>query len=498
MSIRQMLARLAGAQLDILEDKAPGDYVKYVAMGGVLLSTAAMAGISAAFAMNTAVRLPVVASIVVGAIWAGIILNLDRMLIVSMGRQAGVLRNLLTALPRIFLAVIIGAVISTPLVLRIFQPEIDAQLQVMHTTNLIADQKRLDEQFADIKPTQDKVDQLQAVASGQAQPSVSADPDVRAAQAAVDAAQTAYNKAAAAAQCELVGSCGTHVRGTGEAWRSAQAIADQALGTLTTAKTQLAQAQASARERIAGSAASTRQTAQQELRTLTPALHVREEERTAAQRELESAEGNDAGLLARLEALDQLTAGQPMARTADDALFLLFMFVELLPILVKLLVGFGPPTLYEQLVQSREERAKRHEDAEAQADSVWSAKQRVIAEVRSDVRLQLEKDRAQAQVDAGKQMNQELVAKQTEIAMKAIETWGKVASARNDAELKRWYQEHSSGDSGAPSFVPWPAASSTVATAPNGAGSATQSPAPGSNHNGQARAPGTPDAPPHT
>ena len=69
--------------------------------------------------------------------------------------------------------------------------------------------RQLDQEFADITPLQKQVDDLQAVASGQAQPAVNTDSDVQAAQKQVDAAQTAYEKAAANAQCELNGSCGT-------------------------------------------------------------------------------------------------------------------------------------------------------------------------------------------------------------------------------------------------------------------------------------------------
>src|SRR2546430_420453 len=81
--------------------------------------------------------------------------------------------------------------------------------------------------------------ELQAVASGQTQPSVSGDPDVVAAQKRVQDAQAAYDQADAAAQCELVGSCGTHTPGVGEAYRQAKAKADQAKAALEEAKGQL-------------------------------------------------------------------------------------------------------------------------------------------------------------------------------------------------------------------------------------------------------------------
>src|SRR3712207_3957071 len=118
MSSLNLLARLAGAQLDVLR-RARTDRVKYTAMGGVLLTTAVVAGVSATFALNTAVGLPITVAAVAGVLWGVVIFNLDRMLIVSITRQSGWLRNLLTAVPRLLLAIVIGSIISVPLVLRI-------------------------------------------------------------------------------------------------------------------------------------------------------------------------------------------------------------------------------------------------------------------------------------------------------------------------------------------------------------------------------------------
>jgi hypothetical protein len=471
VKVGDWLAWLSGAQGEILQ-KAPGDVPKHTSMGGVLVGTAAIAAMSAAFALNTAVNLPIVPAVLVGLLWGMLILNLDRMLVVSMTRRTGVVQNVATALPRVLLALLIGAVISVPLVLRIFQPEIDNELQVTHAENLIANQKKLNEQFADIKPTQDKVDRLQAIASGQTQPGVNTDPDVQAAQTSVTAAQTAYDNAAANAQCELVGSCGTHTPGTGEAWRRAQALADQALGTLTAAKTKLTLAETAARERISASVASNRQAAQEELKTLGPALQKRKNDRFTAQQRLDSSEENNTGLLARLEALDRLSAGRPMVQLAHWTLMLLFVCIELLPVLVKLLSSTGPKTLYEMLVERREadvldtdrfrsdqqrEIADIQADAHIQlerdlADAQVEAGKRAngtlvtkqeIADIRAGVRIQLERDRADAQVEAGKRANGTLVAKQQEIADRAIEVWAEVAKRRADDELARWYTEHS-------------------------------------------------------
>ncbi|MEV6829503.1 DUF4407 domain-containing protein [Amycolatopsis sp. NPDC051102] len=417
------LARLAGAQPDVLA-QARTDRVKYTAMGGVLLTTAAVAGVSAAFALASTLKLPTPAAVVIGGLWAVVILNLDRMLIVNIRRQTGWMRNLAAAVPRLLLAVVIGSVVSMPLVLRIFEPEITNEMQVMHSDNLIASQKKLNEQFADIDLLQKKADELQAVASGRSQPSVSEDADVVAAQKRVTDAQAAYDKAAADAQCELVGSCGTHRAGVGEAYLQAKAKADQAKADLDAAKTQLNDATAKAQNRIAGGSASNADAAKAELTTLVPRLEERKKERTEAQGRLDRGELGSEGLLARLEALDRLTAGNSQMELASLALTLLFLLIEVLPVVVKLLTLVGEPTLYDKLLAKEENTLERR------------------AGGRTDLLLKIEEDLEDQQIEQAKAANRLLVEQQAAIARAAIETWGVIAKSRSDAELERWYREH--------------------------------------------------------
>lgn len=448
MTIRRWLARLAGAQEDILRD-AEGDRVKHTAMGGVLLSTALVAGVSAAFALSTAGGLPVPISIMIGAVWSLIIVNLDRMLVVSMGRQDGIWRNVLTALPRVALAVVIGAVISTPLVLWIFQPELDNELQVMHSENLIANQKKLDGRFADLPALRTRADELVGVSSGRTQPGVSDDPDVKAARDDVAAKEQAYRIDADKAQCELVGSCGTGIPGQGQAYREAQARADASRRELDAARAGLGQAEQAARSRIGQGVLTSRAAAQQELDELRPKLREREAARNQAQRELDEAEAGNAGLLARLEALDRLSADRPVLRTAHHALFLLFLSIEVLPVLVKILVGMGSPSLYEKLLARREDEIDRR-------DAARSGPRTGLADIDLDVQHQIEQDRAKGRVEMGKAANAALFKRQTEITLKAIDTWGQVAAARNDEQLDRWFRQHRADQP--------PAASTTPAT----------------------------------
>src|SRR3978361_168322 len=106
-------AALAGARLDVLH-VAPGSRAKYVALGGVLLSTGGLAALSAAFAVHMALGAPWLLAAVVGLVWVRVIVTLARMLLTGMGHDASVWRNLAMAVPRVGLAVLLGTVISTP------------------------------------------------------------------------------------------------------------------------------------------------------------------------------------------------------------------------------------------------------------------------------------------------------------------------------------------------------------------------------------------------
>src|ERR1700712_1544562 len=158
------LAVLAGARLDVLQ-VAPGSRTKYVALGGVLLSTGGLAALSAAFAVHMALGAPWLIALAVGLGWGLVIVNLDRMLLVGMAHDASWLRNIAMAVPRIALAVLLGTVISTPLTLQVFSKEIDATIVTLQaeaaddfTTGLDADAR-----YAQIPVLQKKIADEQAV-----------------------------------------------------------------------------------------------------------------------------------------------------------------------------------------------------------------------------------------------------------------------------------------------------------------------------------------------
>ncbi|OLR91455.1 DUF4407 domain-containing protein [Actinokineospora bangkokensis] len=422
MRLRRTLAILAGARREIL-DKAPGDTTKHAVMGGVLLSTAGLAGVSAFFALSSTLGLTWWAALICAAVWFVIILNLDRMLVVTLNTVSGV-KAVAVTLPRIAMAAVIGAVVATPLTLQIFHQEIDSELQTMHAEAITRNQAVLDEAYKQIGALQQREKELEDAIAGRAADPVSADPDVKAAQTAYDSAETAYVEAERRAQCELDGTCGTGRAGVGTAYQEARATADRAKQVRDDAKRKLDDATRAAAARSEKSAGAAAADAQTKIDGVRNDLAVAQENKRRAEQESHDAAQGSTGLLARLEALDRITAGHATAQTAQWALTLLFFLIEVLPVLSKLLTMFGNRTLYDKVLA-------RHDDALDVADSKAVAGQSQLAQQQVD-----------AQVRAGQDAIDELVKRQGEISANAIRVWAEVARLRADEQLHAWYQQH--------------------------------------------------------
>lgn len=427
--IRRWLVALAGARHDVLE-QTPVDRFRYVATGGVLLTTAAVAAVSAAFALRMAVRVDWPAAIAVGVAWGVVILNLDRLLIIGMTRHAGWWRNILGALPRIGLAVLLGTVISTPLVLRIFQPEIDAELEVMRNdraarfeTDLAANPK-----YQAIPDLERRLAEQQGIADRNPNSTVTADPGVTAAQEEVNRTRAAYEEAQRLAVCEIDGTCGTGQPGVAEAAQERQRARDIALADWEKAQADLRTAQDKAREGAVNASGS----AKLEADRLRADLDGIRRDRENDQNEFAAASRQDGGLLARIEALASLGDKRPDLGFAQFVLFLLFMSLELLPVITKLIQLGGPPTVYDQLIERAENHAK---SASARA----AAREQYIVDSYAEYQAALEQDQAERQFEAGRRANQLLVAEQEAIAEQAIRRWAHEARRRSDHEVTEWF-----------------------------------------------------------
>jgi hypothetical protein len=476
--VSNAMSWLGGARLDVLAD-APGDRARFVAMGGVILSTAFLSAVSATFALVMAVGAPLAVAIIVGVLWGVIILNLDRLLIIGMAKQKGVWRNIALAIPRVALALIIGTVISTPLTLQIFQAEINSEIQVMQAEDKAAFEERMatDPRFEIIPTLEERIASNQAIVDQGLQTDLASDPNYAAAVAETASAQAAYDAAQAAYLAEIDGTGGTGIRGDGAVTQSKLVAAEQALARLEAAQAAQEAAEAAATTNLEASAESRLEAATTQLEADQTALATAEDQRATEQAAYESAVDNSAGLLSRLEALFRLGETNALLNVAHIMIAMLFICIELLPVIVKVLGNLGGQTAYDRIVDVRE-------DGEVSGGAIWAAERSRAIAAEASVQVAVAEDRAARQVKHGKRVNKAVLAQQEAVISRALETWGGYAGARAEARMGEWERELEASEAqraagqrpGAPDA---PRVSGRAAGAPDAtAGKASDAPAP--------------------
>jgi hypothetical protein len=179
-------------------------------------------------------------------------------------------------------------------------------------------------------------------------------------------------------------------------------------------------------------------------------------ERDADQATYSTSQAVGDGLLSRIEALDSLTAVRPALATAHFFLFLLFMTLELLPVIVKMLQLMGPPSAYEQMVQELEDDAMNQ-------SALRIARERELVEREGERMLDLQLDWADRQYEAGLRSNEEVITRQQAIVARAIDEWADRATADSADRTSRFAvgggSRHPGPDTGADAaFDPptWP------------------------------------------
>jgi hypothetical protein len=384
------LAVLAGARPDLLA-AAPGARARFVALGGVLLSTGGLALLSAAFAVHMALGASWFVAVLVGLAWGAVIVNLDRMLLVGMAHDASVRRNIALAVPRVGLGLVLGVVIATPLTLQVFHKEIDTEIVTLQAEAADAYRTSLgdDARFAGLPALQEKVTAEQSIVAsgGRTDPALtSVRATVTAEQAAYGDAVATYQRLSARAQCEIDGTCGTGDAGDGAAYEGARAAAEAQHAVVAAAKARLdaaTEAAGDAEARSLTQAQADLATDEAELATLTA-------EQARLQAAFDATNEDNGGILIRLEALDRLSDRSATLGMAHVMLALLFMCIELLPVLMKVLLNFGPPSAYDRLTALRD-------DGDIAVEELQQGARREVEEAQAELLVMAEQDRVERQ-----------------------------------------------------------------------------------------------------
>lgn len=162
--LMKMFWKACGADRYLLERSTYSDQVKYFCLGGIVVATGVLAGIAGGYAIYTIfqpkgsaldseIHTPtMIISMIFGIVWGLVIFNIDRFIVTSTGKGDGTEKitkdEILSAIPRIIMGMIIALTISKPVEIRMFKSEIDQALYVKQEA-LKQDAKKSAELFYD-------------------------------------------------------------------------------------------------------------------------------------------------------------------------------------------------------------------------------------------------------------------------------------------------------------------------------------------------------------
>jgi Domain of unknown function (DUF4407) len=361
--LRKLVLALSGAHEEVLE-LVPSERARFESLGWAILITSCMAVISMWFALSSALGINGILAIPVALFWGLVIMGIDRWLITSMPIEGG--RKFAMAVPRVLLAILLGTLISTPLVLRIFQSEINAQMATMQQANYntFLQQQQQSQVNKQVTTYDDELQQLNTVINshGAQTGNNAADPELVAYNDQLSQLESQlshwttlrtqyYNEYT----CQLYGGADCPKKGAGPAYALSHQNYVNASNEVTSYQTQISHVQSEIQQRdqfLSSTSASSQAQRYQEALTQRPI--VQQEYSTAVQRrnQLQASyyaqEQAAHGILMRLEALSQLSSGNLTVSVARILLFLLFLVIECLPVTVKLLQR---PGQYEAAMQ---------------------------------------------------------------------------------------------------------------------------------------------------
>jgi Skp family chaperone for outer membrane proteins len=377
----------SGADLDIL-DQVPTEKNKYFGIGGTIIFTALMASFAGGYAFFTAFKDPQL-SIFFGLFWGALIFNLDRYIVstfgVGDGKKTISRQEVAEAAPRIVMAVVLGFVIATPLELKLFEREINAEIsRKIALANIDLARELSQESNEIIIGYQDELRKIKA--------------EIKSRQADLDRRYKNYQEAAELARNEELFGAVSGTPDCGPICRQLKATRDELESAWQEMQTLYRDLNAKDREREA------------ELGRL---IDEDEKRRMDGITRNERVQEQNDGLMARLEAMGTLTEGKPSLLFARILITMLFIFIEIAPILFKMMTERGP---YDDILDRIKHEIKVQQ-LEAQSN--------VNEEINNRVRINTgrHKEKLAVEMMANKELLASIAEAQAEIAAAAIATW---------------------------------------------------------------------------
>ncbi len=344
--IQKFLIICSGSSIRLLE-KSPSEINKHVGIGGVILFTAILAALSSAYALHSVFD-NFWAAAGFGVLWGLMIFNLDRFIVASMRKSGSLIQQFLAATPRIILAALLGIVISKPLELKIFEKEIDKQLNVIINRN-----KTLLQDSVNIRYIQ-----LSANFSNERNEIYDR----------INSLRNEYNTASSELEKEVVGTATETTTGK------------VGYGPNAKRKEELKRAKKEELEAY-------RTQMQPRLDELDEAIDKLSGQKQIELAGLDPSENNYTGFAARIQALDELGKSNAVLGWASLFIMGVFIALEMAPVLVKLISPKGP---YDHLLEKHEHAFKIYAGESMKKSEISSHERLAIHQKKSDWRLQEE------------------------------------------------------------------------------------------------------------
>ncbi|WP_419869639.1 DUF4407 domain-containing protein [Chryseobacterium sp. CT-SW4] len=300
----------SGANIHILR-KTPSEWNKFAGIGGIVLFTAIFATLSAGYAMYTVFD-NIITSIGFGILWGLMIFNLDRYIVSSIKKTGVWWNQILMAIPRLILATFLGIIISKPLELKIFEKEVNKQLNTIIQRNKTQLQGEMNGRI--LQQTKPFETEKQQITDKIAQ------------------YQKSYDSASVELEKEILGK------------QSGLTSGKEGFGPNAKRKQQLKEQRRQDLENYQKQVSTRLEYLDKEISKVYTNL---ETERKST----ETFEDRFNGFAARLQALDELGKNSAIIGLAATFIMGLFICLEISPVLVKLISSVGP---YDHLLEKTE------------------------------------------------------------------------------------------------------------------------------------------------
>lgn len=382
-ALNEFLWICAGVNRKVLR-QCPTDYSKYAGIGGTILSTAIMAMFSGGYALFSIFSDPnkeiqdgnvYIMTGVFAVFWSLLIFNLDRFMVNTMysdGTHKITGEELKGGLPRIILAIFLGLVISTPIEMRIFDDKIQAQV----VKDQIAERKDMDNANKTLAEEIEKLYKSKERNNNR-----------------VDFATNKWISTREAAHREATGHGLSGKVGIGKYTKQLEETAEKQEKDVNRIRAEINSTNKDIDNRI------------KELRA----------KQSESDKNIDISVNAMKGFTAKFNALHKVTSPSNSMNLfiARICIMLLFVAIEVIPTLFKMMMTSGP---YDDLLRAEKHRVRVLSDKRISD---------INDDVNTDVHISIEKnkERVEAELQANKQVLEKLAAAQSSLLEEAIELW---------------------------------------------------------------------------